>query len=459
MPIVERFAPPAYLSDFDSIPGQREQWHKAVSYWFDSSIELNASEVHPGPFQFYNPARFNPGGIVVEQAVTWNAFPKELLRLFGREKALKEADKLWTLDRYFSVLGGVEMDRREYLTLVKQRFRPQTEYCEWRVDRDGKTGPIRRVTFTSEPPEFWFALFGNRLPFDPPKYKFTGDRKAVRANYENFVGQKVPVNDLIASHDILMPQSGGQRLAIKNQYNIYNKWNTTDGIVHLCAPPNFLVGEIELGSDAAIVRKNRSGRLLVEPEALVCCAGFGGPNRNSDPTIGAAVNAAARLGAFVTLKDPVGLYMDHIDLSGWELSDGKGVASCVHIVRGTPGMIERLVIEVPRNRGLTVSDITIGGEPIKYGGQIAECVTVKLIGIATLPKQPVRNDPVRCSGRCVFKCGDRRAMLQLDTLGDRLGRGFVEAFSGQGLGEAFAAEKRRHVHHRARQPMLRRRMP
>ena len=59
------------------------------------------------------------------------------------------------------------------------------------------------------------------------------------------------------------------------------------------------------------------GKLLIEPDALICYAAYGGPNRNSDPTIGATVNALARLGAYVTLRNPVGLYMDHIDLSGW----------------------------------------------------------------------------------------------------------------------------------------------
>jgi hypothetical protein len=216
-----------------------------------------------------------------------------------------------------------------------------------------------------------------------------------------------------------------------------------------------LIGEIELASDASIVRKNRAGRLLVEPEALVCCARFGNPNRNSDPTIGEAVNVAARLGAFVTLKDPVGLYMDHIDLSGWECRDKKSVADCIHIVRGTPGMIERLVIEVPRNRGLTVSDITIGGESIEYGGQIAECITVKLVGIANLTTTPVRNDPVQCSGRCVFKRGDPHAMVQTGALK----RGFVEAFSSQGVGEVCAEGKRLRVHQIAPgRPRFRRRM-
>jgi hypothetical protein len=438
MPIVKRFAPPAYLSDLDSIPGQREQWHKAVSYWFDSLIEDAASNVHPGPAQFYNPARFDPGGLVVEQTITWNAFPKELLRLFGREGALLEADKLWTLNRFCLELLGISSDKRRHSILRRVSVRPQTEYCEWRVERDPRTSAIRSVTFTSEPPEFWFALFGNRVPDDPPQYHFKGDHKALLAKYEQFVGQRVRLKDLVAPADIYVPGSKSQTYAKKNGYNIFNKWNTKFGIVHLCSLPNFLIGEIELAAAGSILRKNRAGHLLVEPEALICCAGSGGPNRNSDPTILASVNAAARLGAYVTLKDPIGIYMDHIDLSGWECRDKKSVTDCVHIMRGSPGMIERLVVEVPKDRSLTVSDISIGGEPIRFGGQIAECITVKLIGIAHIPTQPVRNVPAGCSGRCAFNPRNPFSLVQLES-GINLSRGRVEAFASQGTDEGSVA--------------------
>ena len=444
MPIVECFAVPAYLPDLDSMPRLREQWHTAVSAWFDYSIKRDASTVHPGPFPFYNPARFDPGGRAIEQAVTWNAFPKELVRLFGRDEALKQADTLWTLDKYYNRLGNSGLTRKQYPALFKYRFRPQDEYCEWLVERDPRTNFIQKVTFTSEPPELWYALFGNRVPDDPAAadYQFTGDRETALRHYHDFVGPQVRLNDLLASEDIASPDKG--RLAIKDQYNIYNTWNTTHGIVHLCAPPNFLGAEIQLAADASILRKDPAGRLLVEPEALICCAGYGGPNRNSDPTIGAAVNAAARLGAFITLKDPVGLYMDHIDLSGWECPDKKSVADCIHIVRGGVGMIERLVVEVPANRCFTVSDITIGGERIQYGGQIAECVTVKLIGVANLPTHPAANEPVQCSGRYAFKRGDPHALV-LPSASGQPPRGFVEAFVSQGVEEEHVTRKKPHV--------------
>jgi hypothetical protein len=46
-------------------------------------------------------------------------------------------------------------------------YRPQDEYCEWRTERHPGTGEITKVTFTSEPPEYWQALHGDTLPNMP----------------------------------------------------------------------------------------------------------------------------------------------------------------------------------------------------------------------------------------------------------------------------------------------------
>jgi hypothetical protein len=238
---------------------------------------------------------------------------------------------------------------------------------------------------------------------------------------------------LIAADDI--KDEDGEILVRKGQYNIYNKWNTTLGIAHLNSPPNSLVAEIKLGADASIRYLNPQGYLLVEPEALICYAGYGGANRNSDPTIGASVNALARTGAYVTLRNPVGLYMDHIDLSGWEAPDQGSVSDCVRIIRGRPGMVERMVVEVPPARGFAVSDLTIAGVPIRYGGQVAECITVKLTGIANvLPKPISRNSAVSAAHRML----DPRWPVAVNKLklADPIPAGSVEAFLFQGTGDA-----------------------
>lgn len=118
MALVERFDLPAFLRDFDGILGQAEAWHRAVFEWFESSIQMEAPVVTKGgsggTVQFYNPAKFDPGGPAVDQAITWNAFPKELLRKYGRDRALVEADRRAPLSRYKSTFNSEIHKRTPY---------------------------------------------------------------------------------------------------------------------------------------------------------------------------------------------------------------------------------------------------------------------------------------------------------------------------------------------------------
>lgn len=428
--IITQFAPPAFLPDFVGIPGQAEAWHQAVMAWFDTSINSELPKVKDpkgaaGRVQFYNPARLDPGGSMVEQAIVWNAFPKELLRKYGRPEALRRADRLQPISQYSSrsAFQGPVLDQTLY--------RPLTEYCEWHVVRDADTNKILRVTFSSEPPEFWQALFGDLLQIDSKtSVQFPGDRQRVLALYRELVSPDVQMDDLICQETI-QSADGSNVFAIKGQYDPWNKWNTTHGIMHLNAPPNSLSAEIQLGADATVLYRDSQGSAVSEPSALICCAAYGGPDRNSDPTIGASVNALARLGAMITLPNPVGLYMDHIDLSGWSAPDQKPIQDCVQIVRGMPGMIERLKIEVPQERGFTVGDLTIAGDTVEYGGQIAECITVKLIGAAS-QLGTVLNQQIPCTSRC---CLDRAYPLTLNRavpLGSPCSSGTSPAFGDEG---------------------------
>jgi hypothetical protein len=407
MALLARFDPPAFLADYDGIPGQREAWSEFISRAFDVSIKSEASNVRqpsgtPGVVQFYNPAAYDPGGPVIEQAIVWNAFPKELLRLYGRARALIEADRLWPLARYRND------PRPGSPGFEAALYRPLDEYCEWQAVRDADTNKIVRVTFTSEPPEYWEAMFGTPTdPGDGTSFPFPGCRERVLSLYRELVSPLVQMDDLICQQEIRGPD--GEVYAKQGQYNPYNKWNTTHGIVHLNSPPNSIAAEIKLGADATVLYRNDRGEAVVEPGALICCAAYGGPDRNSDPTIGATVNALARAGAMITLPNPVGLYMDHIDLAGWQGPKGVAVEACVRIVRGAPGMIERLVVEVPAGTGYTVGDLTIGGEAIEWGGQIAECITVKLVGAAARLGS-VQNAPTACVARCCIDAADPRRL-------------------------------------------------
>jgi hypothetical protein len=428
MALLTQYDTPAFLPDFNSIPGQLEAWNRAVSAWFDQNIAADQAMYGHTPLQYYNAATFDPGGIAVEQEITWNAFPKELLRRYGRERALTLADRPWPIESF----GVYPPDPDNTAGTSGIFYRPQEEYCEWHVRRDPDTDRILQVTFTSEPPEYWMSLTGV-VPGDPTvpigDQYFPGDPTTLLRLYHELVSPDVKYEDLFVSSDL--KDANGKAITKKEQYNIYNKWNSTLGIAHLNSPPNSLVAEIKLGADASILYTDPKSRLLVEPDALMAYADYGGANRNSDPTIGATVNALARLGAYVTLRNPVGLYMDHIDLSGWEAPDKKSVSECIRILRGLPGMIERMVVEIPEKRGFTVSDLTIAGVPIRYGGQIAECITVKLVGIANIVPKHLPRLPAAGTGRVFI---DPRWPLALERF-KTTPPGAVEGFLNEGIGD------------------------
>lgn len=442
MALLRSFDPPAFLSDYDGIPGQREAWHAFISRCFELSIGSEAGQVRradntPGTVQFYSSAAYDPGGPVIEQAIVWNAFPKELLRRYGRQRALIEADKLWPLRRYS------EDPRPGSPGFEAAVYRPLDEYCEWHVVRDPDTNKIVRVTFTSEPPEYWAGMFGTLAdPGDGTPFPIPGDRDKVLSLYRELISPAVQMDDLICQETVQGPD--GSIYAQKGQYNPYNKWNTTHGIIHLCAPPNSISAEVQLGSDATVLYRNGRGEPVVEPSALICCAGYGGPDRNSDPTIGATVNALARLGAMITLPNPVGLYIDHIDLAGWRAPNGGSIADFVRIVRGAPGMIERMVIEVQERTRYVVGDLTIGGVPIEYGGQIAECITVKLVGAAA-GLGSVQNVPISCTGRCCIDPADPRRLDRPIAFSRPAPPGERDAFVDEGGWQGPEAELRRQL--------------
>lgn len=391
---LDAYDPPGHLPDFDHIPGQREQWSRAVSKWFDEGARRQQTQLGGQPCQYFNQLTDPPKGPVLEQEIVWNGFPGTLRRRWGRDGALLVADHVLPLSLRMSATaayfrGGV-WDRLFY--------RPQDEYCEWRVTRDER-GRIMRVTFTSEPPEYWQALHGDALDTDgdgEPDHEFTGDRDRLVELYRTHVDERVRHEDLVCPVDLY---NGAGRMYRKGEYNPYNRWNTTDGIMHLTHPSNTLQAEIYLGGDATVLR-TREKRLAADSDMLIACAGYGGENRCSDPTIGGSVNHLAAQGFGITLANPVGLYMDHLDMTGWTVGDEEEPIdpAWFRLVRGRPGLIERATFEPPEGETRTVSDVRIGRVPIRHGGQLAECMTVKLIGLADLGGG-YDNEPVRFPNR------------------------------------------------------------
>jgi hypothetical protein len=345
------FDPPANLTDFEAIPEQPEAWHALVSALTDAAIERAENLVGRGHCQYYNPAARDPGGQLAERVITWNGFPKTLYEDRTEPEAWQAAEEL----AQFRYRGRNVKARR------------QDEYLEWFSHRDGD-GRIVAVDFTCEGPEYWHSLAEGYPDSVEPEAGWpaaSGDPDALVDLYRRHVSANVGRDDLFA---------GGR-------YNPYNAWNTERGAMHLTHPSNTLSAEIFLAGDATVLRE-REGQVLEDDDELIECAAYGDPARASDPTIGGAVNSLARAGALITLKNPVGLYIDSLDTTGWTKPDGSEVGDYWQVVRGTPEATVRARYEVPESEGFAVGDIQIGGEPIRWAGQIAERITMKLAGQA-----------------------------------------------------------------------------
>jgi hypothetical protein len=362
----DQFHPPGGLTDFDGISHQRDAWHVAMATFFAEAIARTEVHVGRGRSQLFDPTKTHPGGPVAEQTITWNGFPKALLAQAGSwEEALRAAEQLIS----FTQDGRVV------------KVRPQDEYLEWHVMRDA-AGRIVAVDFTCEGPEYWAALAHGYPDSVSPRSgapAAKGDMQVVLALYHRYVSPAVKLEELVhAGH-----------------YDPVNQWNTQRGAMHLTHPSNSLQAEVFLAGDATVLRE-RDSQVLEDDDELIRCAQYGEPARASDPTIGGGVNALVRAGALVSLRDPVGLYIDSLDTTGWTKPDGlTPVGDYWKVLRGQPDAIVRARYEVPPSEGFSVSEILIGGEPIAFAGQIAERITMKLTGIAAEQGQH-RAAPVAC---------------------------------------------------------------
>jgi hypothetical protein len=286
--------------------------------------------------RFFDPLKAE--GSPTSHPVKWPAFPGEL-----RQPGMSD-DERWELS-----------DRREH----------QDEYCEWVIERSGDE--IASVTFTTETPDH----FDHLLATDPA---------ALVALYEELVGARPNPAEL---------RSPDGSFIAANPLN-----HSSEGkIVHLSEPTNTLGAAVTLVAKATVLR-SRDGAPVTEKKALVRCGGLGGEFRNSDPQIAEAVNGLVRAGAAVSVADPAGLYIDEFLSSGLQTPDGANAAEFWTLTnRGDSQHPMRATFAVPADRGYSVSDITSGGKPIRFGGQLADRVRVRvtalsLPGASEAPEEP-----------------------------------------------------------------------
>ena len=167
--------------------------------------------------------------------------------------------------------------------------------------------------------------------------------------------------------------------------------------MHLHHPANTLGAQINIAARASVLRIS-GGQLITDADALIRCTGFGDGDRASDPKIGISVNGLVQQGRQVTLENPVGLYMQGINTAGFSIPDGSDPQKCWRVIRGQANASVRAVFEPPVGSNFTLDQIEIGGEPLRFGGQLAEKITMFLNALQS-PVQPIgAPDPITCPG-------------------------------------------------------------
>lgn len=359
------YQPPAGIDDLAGRPSRAAflaAWHAAMSDNFQREIQnlpaqnklLFSEEQSPG----------TSGDL----PVTWNAFPLSLRRDFPSQAVARwdAADELQGLDRRPN--GGHE---------VPMPFRNQDEYCEWHAFRDVAGGPIRRIVFTAEAPEYWIELA--RQDFD-----------WVLALYRQWVSPAVQPESLKLREDI----SFGSEVLPAGSYNPYNEWNTEKGCVHLTHYANTLGAEINLAARATIPRKDVHGNRITDVRRFACASDFGDPNRSSDPNIGSGVNltvlpaGAGAAAQSVTLANPVALYMDRIAAGVITDQGGNPLPDWFRFVRGVQGHGLMAVLEPPAGAAFGLDQVLIDGAALTHGGQVAEHIQMVLYAKTANLHQP-----------------------------------------------------------------------
>lgn len=343
------YQPPANIDDLagrTTRAGFLDGWHRFIQ----SSVETEVTRLPTGNKLFFSEvanAATSP-----DLPVTWNAFPLSIRRNHPNEAIARwdAADQLGLVDRAPNGSPPTPM-----------LCRRQDEYCEWFAYHAAPGGPITRIVFTAEAPEYWIELARH-------------DFGKVVDLYRQLVSDQVEPQDLKLTQDIVF----GDQILKMGSYNPYNPWNTTKGVMHLTHPANTLGAEINLAARATIPRQDTLGRRLTEVRRFACGSDFGDANRSSDPNIGVGVNltcfppAPGATPTSITLANPVALYIDRIAAGVVTDDEDNALPGWFRIVRGVAGRGLMAVLEPPPGATFGLDKVQIAGEPLTHGGQVAE---------------------------------------------------------------------------------------
>jgi hypothetical protein len=389
--------PPANIKDFDRGANPTllyQKWDAWIGQQVAPSADYAAWYESTNPPQNGNPQTAAP---------PWQGLPHTAL-LLNNKDVLAAAKAVDSPVEYGTGVDALLVNQPDFLTATGARFpglkyRPHDEYLEWVTLRD-PDGVVREVCFTCEGPEYWGLI---------AKY----DQALLVTLYGEITGKGpagIDPTKLYFSEPLthVEPFAGNQKLTFKaGDYNPYNEYNIA-AAVHLTQGANTLGAEIKLAMDGSLIWGSPAKDK--DPD-LVCCAAYGEPNRFSDPTIGNEVNTLARQNMFVTLRDPLGLYIQTIlpnDFTDWNDQPIANLKTDYFVPlrqSGDKSMTLRAKFKVPdgvmRNgKQARVGDLKYKGVPISMGGQIADAITMNLFAQA-LPGAPQQVSQ-KCYGHPCF---------------------------------------------------------
>lgn len=348
-----RLSAPGNVNDFET-DSQRQQWSDHLSQEIDDAV-ADIAPCATAP-QYVNPAKVDVSGYT-RSVISWPGFPK---LLFGQYATPDQAYAAADAPTTFRTVQGQRVP-------VTGRG-VQDEYLEWYVTRDVAAN-VRTIDFTTETQEYWSALFS-----------FSPDLAARR--YSQILGTNVAVADI----------------STNNQYDPYNDFNVTKGIIHLIQINNTLGAELDIAAQSTLPRTDANGNPITDVVSCSHCTnnyGLGEAGRNSDPTIASKVAQAAQSGCLLTVPDPVGLYIVRFDAGAIVGPPGVNVASCWQVIRGNPTVRARFTIPAGHN----LSDFSVAGIALQHPSQIAENIFVGLTAATGTANAVQRPSPRPCKAQ------------------------------------------------------------
>ncbi|MBR1231043.1 hypothetical protein JQ597_14250 [Bradyrhizobium sp. AUGA SZCCT0177] len=307
---------------------------------------------------------------------------------------------------------GVFVDQNDCVLHLPVRHR-QDEYLEW-VGRRNTDGKLSKAIFVAEGYDYYSELFEH-------------DEGRALELYRDFTEDStIRVDDLRARHGIYRRLPNGSRLTVAEpgSFNPRNRFNINPGIVHLSHRANSLGAEVNLAGVSGILRLKADGTILdgTNPEELLCCCEGGNPNRNSDPLISQQAYGLVRNNKRYTLANPVGLYIASINHQRVQTRGGEDLTpDWWTVVRGngldkpSTSRVLRLELAPPKNSKLTLEDLEVDGEPVRFVGQLADLLQVHLFVTVWDREHGSENPSLPCTGTCCRRHGTQQLVITNDT--------------------------------------------